>query len=328
MMQARYPKAIWLGDGKSGGTYLGGPWKVVLHTSETGWVPGYRGGYTAPHITYDPEWRKFYQHTSLLVAARSLRNEAGGAQTNRDQAIQLEIVCYSNKAVADGASYRQWVGDLTSAQLADIHEFIVWCAQEFGVAMVWPGKQAYSWAEANADGFRMSTNEWDDWDGVCAHQHVPEGNTHWDTGALNWNAVIYGIEEDEMQLRKGDGGFLVALAQLRYAQKGYDIGTWAPYDGNDIPDWFTEEFVPGADGDFGGTSERITKEFQADIGAPITGIIDSFTFAVLDGGGGTGPKGEDGEDGQDGVGIKGDPGLKGDPGEGISSGDQLTVTVV
>lgn len=210
MATSRYPKARWLGNGKSGGSYLGGPWKVVLHTTETSGLPGYSSGYSAPHLTYDPRSREWVQHTSLLVACRALRNASGGAQTNRDKAIQVEIICYSNKPLADEYSSRDWVGDLSPAALADIREFLEWTYAEFGVQRKWPGKRALSYAQANSSGFKMSTAQWDNWDGVCGHQHVPEGNTHWDPGALDWGTLMgtdpITLEEEYMYpIRRGDG---------------------------------------------------------------------------------------------------------------------------
>lgn len=196
MVTARYPKATWLGNGRSGGTYTGGPYRVVLHTTETAWVPSYDDGRYAPHMTYFPKDRRFYQHTSFLTAARALKNESGGVETNRRRAIQLEIVCYSNRTLADTADHRLWVGDLTADHLGDIRRFLEWTYDEFGVKAEWPGKQALSSGEANADGFRMGLSEWNEFGGVCAHQHLPE-NVHWDTGALNWQALME-TEDDEV----------------------------------------------------------------------------------------------------------------------------------
>ena len=56
---SRYPPATWKGDGDSGGAYSSedgvlGPWRVVIHTTETSGMPGYNGGLYAPHLTYDP----------------------------------------------------------------------------------------------------------------------------------------------------------------------------------------------------------------------------------------------------------------------------------
>lgn len=188
----RYPKAEWLGNGQSGGSYTSGPRKVVLHTTETRTLPGYQGGATAPHLTYAPASRRWYQHTDLNVAARALRNEAGGEQTNRDSAWQVEIICYSAQNIAEQVN-GLWVGNLSKPALDDLREFIKWA----GVQFVWPNKRALSYSEANAAGFRMSASEWTNFGGVCGHQHVVE-NTHWDPGALDWAYLMVEGGEDDM----------------------------------------------------------------------------------------------------------------------------------
>ena len=48
----KYPEATWLGNGVSAGRYTGGPWKVVLHTTETIGMPGYKLGKTAPPAAF------------------------------------------------------------------------------------------------------------------------------------------------------------------------------------------------------------------------------------------------------------------------------------
>ena len=198
MTAARYPGSRWLGNGVSGGSWTGGPYKVVLHTTETEGLPGYNDGWSAPHVTYDPETRIWWQHTEFTHAARALRNEPGGVETNRDSALQVEIICYSAKQYVDAAPLRrQWVADLLPHQLADIRAFLEWAHLEFGVDLMWPGRQALSSSGANTPGFRMTLDDWTNFGGVCGHQHVPE-NTHWDPGALAWDALFPVPEEDDM----------------------------------------------------------------------------------------------------------------------------------
>lgn len=188
MPAARYPKATWRGDGRSGGSYTSGPFKLVVHTTETSGIPSYDN---APHVTYYPAKREFVQHLSFLEAARALRNETGGVHTNRDSAIQLEIVAYSQESIVDKYpnTGRIKVSELTAEHLADIREFILWVCSEFGVEYKWPERQAFSYRQANTPGFRMTHEEWDAYDGVCGHQHVPE-NVHWDPGGINWIALM------------------------------------------------------------------------------------------------------------------------------------------
>lgn len=167
----RYPSAQWKGDGVSGGTFIGAPYRVLLHTTETRGIPEYSDGRSAPHLTYSPLTRGWYQHTSLRYAARALRNEAGGVQTNRANCIQVEIICYSARRLSESLTPRGlWVGDLPDTAFEDLRRFIAWCGREFGVKPVWPGKQAFNSGQANTPGFRMTFDEWNRFNGVCGHQ--------------------------------------------------------------------------------------------------------------------------------------------------------------
>lgn len=179
-MPSRYPPAIWRGDGKSGGSWYPetNPYRVVLHTTETAGLPSYNDGYSAPHMTYDPKRRIWYQHTSLDYAARALRNTIGGVQTNRSRALQVEIICYSARTIAEGFSSRLWVGDLPDTAYEDLRAFIAWAGVEFGVRAEGPGHRR-----------RMSAEEWNGYRGVCGHDNVPE-NTHWDPGAFSYTKLF------------------------------------------------------------------------------------------------------------------------------------------
>ncbi len=227
----RYPEATWKGDGKSGGSYVGKPFRVVLHTTETAGVPGYGGGASAPHITYVPKARQWVQHTDFNTAARALRNVSGGVQTNRANALQVELVCYSAKNIADQSSSRLWVGELSDDHYQDLRDFLAWTYANFDVTATWPEKQAFSSRQANAPGFRMTDTEWNEFDGVCAHQHVPE-NTHWDTGALDWTQLIQDTPTGEdlmLPLNKGARSEDIRLAKDRMNET---YGTSLDLEGN------------------------------------------------------------------------------------------------
>lgn len=209
MPAGRYPKAIWLGDGFVSGSYSGGPWKIVLHTTETAGVPGYANGRSAPHVTYYARTRKFFQHIDFNKPARALRDPTDGVDQNGDQEIQLEIVAYSAEGVVDKYpnTGRVKVSELSADQLADIGGFIDWVSDEFGVKKKWPFRKATSYAGANAPGFRMTPAEYNKYDGILGHQHVP-GNFHWDPGNLDWNALL---TEEDVNLDAQD---LAAIKQL------------------------------------------------------------------------------------------------------------------
>lgn len=200
-----YPPAKWKGDGNTGGYYVGLPFRVVLHTTETSGLPYYGGGASAPHLTYDPVEHKWIQHSKLTTAARTLRNPAGGVQTNRANALQVEIICYSDKNISSRSTSRLWVADLDSQALSDLRDFIKWT----GVAFKWRDKQALSYTQANNGTYRFTDKQWNAWDGVCSHQDVPE-NVHWDAGALRWDilmgeADIENQEEGMYPIRRFDG---------------------------------------------------------------------------------------------------------------------------
>lgn len=207
----RYPLAFWKGDGMSSGSYTSGPFLSLVHTTETLGLPSYSDGRSAPHLTYTPRFHEWTQHTRLDISARSLRNEPGGVQTNRKSVLQVEIVCYSARSVGARRG-GLWVADLDGRSLDDIRDFLRWTVEEFGVIWKWPDKQALSYAQANAPGFRLSGPEWDAYDGILGHQHAPE-NVHWDPGALDWPALMEEPpppppppeEETVITIREGDG---------------------------------------------------------------------------------------------------------------------------
>lgn len=311
MTAARYPEARWKGDGRSGGSYVTGPYKVVLHTTETAWLPGYDSGSKAPHLTYDPVEHTWVQHTSLLTAARTLVNESGGVQTNRDSALQVEIICYSAKSVADQRSSRLWVADLSARALMDLRDFLKWSGTEFGVHFRWPGRQAFSYSDANTPGFRMTLNEWDYYNAICAHQHVPE-NVHWDTGALRWDLLMSDepiIIEEEMTsmwpIRRGDGASGqrperkedVQYFQMKLKQDfGVDVGSDGVADQAFLDAIFAVVGSPPGGSYFSGEEGR---------------VFDIEWVKMI--GGGQGPQGVQGTQGPQGI-----PGLEGPEGpEGV-----------
>lgn len=307
MFTARYPGAKWLGNGATY-AYTDGPWKCVLHTTESKGLPGYNSGKSAPHITINPVSRSIWQHTEFTVGAAALKNAYGGPQTNKDQAIQIEIIAYSNRALASDVG-GVWIGDLTHDQLDWLRGILKWLAAEFGIKWKWRGKQAFSYGEANAPGFRFTAQEWDDWDGFCAHHDVPEGNLHWDTGALNWAYLMDGAEtvgDDEMSLARGAKGAAV---------KRYQRGLMA-WDASALPQWKD-------DADFGGETETWVGKFQLAHDLPETGVIDGVTadlissyLATAGTVGPAGPKGATGPAGPAGPqGPAGPKGAKGDKGD-------------
>lgn len=180
--------------GRDGGTFTGGPPKGVLHTTEGASWPDYQNGTTAPHFTAMPNSVEgtivVRQHTPVNVAARALMNEAGGVQTNRDHAIQIELVgtCDPTRRVR-GAFF--WP-DADRVMLAALATLMRALEARCGIARraVAPFL-AYPASYGNQHGQRLSLSSWDNFSGWVGHQHVPE-NVHGDPGALNIKALMMG----------------------------------------------------------------------------------------------------------------------------------------
>ena len=72
----------------------GSRFKIVHHTTEgstaAGAMAAYKANKSDPHFTVDST--TIYQHIDTASTARSLKNLPGGVQTNRDSAIQIEVV--------------------------------------------------------------------------------------------------------------------------------------------------------------------------------------------------------------------------------------------
>jgi hypothetical protein len=184
-MDAWWSEAIQLQfESQNGGTYTGGPYRGVIHTTEVeGYTPStktYYGHHNPPHFTLvkgDGDDVKMYQHFPINVAARALENHKGGVQTNRRSAIQIEIAWKAAEIGQLPLSMRmklwdwmRWVEDQT-----DIKR---WITREF------MGSAAYG----QNSSARMTDAEWNDFNGWCGHQHVPE-NSHWDPGKLDINEL-------------------------------------------------------------------------------------------------------------------------------------------
>ena len=165
----RCPFAVWTPITGSSGSYLGGPFKIVHHTTEgstaAGAMAAYRANRSDPHFTVDAT--TIYQHIDTNKAARSLRNDRGGVQTNRDSAIQIEMVAFAGRP-----KDRQ--------TLENVARLCRWIEDTYGIPKVWPNGFPRP-ARNGRDPGRHNRNRrnWDDESGHYGHCHVPE-NTHWD----------------------------------------------------------------------------------------------------------------------------------------------------
>lgn len=166
---ARCPFADHNVKGRSPGPYKGGPWKIVLHTTEgstaAGAIATYRQRGIWPHFTVDGT--TIYQHIDTDVAASAVLNRAGGVETNRLSAVQIEMVGFASRAkerpvLESTARLGRW--------LEDTHR----------IPRRWPAGHP----QGQAGPHNRSMALWVRESGWYGHSQVPE-NSHWDPGRLS-----------------------------------------------------------------------------------------------------------------------------------------------
>lgn len=166
---ARCPFANQTVKGRSPGPFNSGPWKIVLHTTEGSTAAGafaaYRSKRVWPHFTVEES--RIWQHIDTGVSASAILNRAGGVETNRSHAIQIELVAF--------AGLRK-----DPETLASTARLGRWIEETHGVARRWPaGRPQWQGAAHN-----RSRSLWTTQGGWYGHSQVPE-NTHWDPGYLS-----------------------------------------------------------------------------------------------------------------------------------------------
>lgn len=166
--------------GAGAGSFTGGGWKLMWHTTESPWTWADDGASYLVRERKEPHFiiggRRGLEHPvvhqllPLDVAGRALANNVGdGYQTNRANVIQVEI-CGSASEMATFGHYRA---------LANLAELIMhrrpipnWTRSSTGVPAP-----------------RMSDAKFVEYRGMCGHNEAPDNN-HTDPGAgFRWNTL-------------------------------------------------------------------------------------------------------------------------------------------
>lgn len=137
----------------------GFPYRLVLHDTEShGWVPlRYAVHFQAAPLT------RFAQAIPLTESGFGLQH-VGGIDTNRACAIQTEIDAFAKDEPWPG-EWVDWLGHVHAPVMAVC-----------GIKLVGPPHAG-----------RMTDAEWQAFNGVCGHEHVPnQPDGHWDPGAFDW----------------------------------------------------------------------------------------------------------------------------------------------
>jgi len=189
-----------------GGSMLDYPPRGLWHSTETLQFPGYATG-SFPHLTLGMAGGQVEvrQHIPFTRAARALRNESGGVQTNRARCYQVEILAFAER-----------IGDLAAEVYDMLAEWAGWMEGEWGVPRTCGVQlKPYPASYGKGNGVRLSAAAWERYSGWLGHQSVPE-NTHGDPGALDWRRILQPTEDD-MPLNDDDKKFLVGQVDRIHA---------------------------------------------------------------------------------------------------------------
>ena len=111
----------------TGGSYRSGPFMIVHHTTEGHRYQGARNAYvgnnSTPHFTVDATTTR--QHIDTDQAARALKNLPGGVETNRNSAIQIEMVAFAGRP-------------REPQTLSQVARLCRWLEETHGVPQSWP----------------------------------------------------------------------------------------------------------------------------------------------------------------------------------------------
>lgn len=226
---------------ENAGTFTGGAWKILLHSTEGGSASGAFGAYrakrSAPHLTVTVEGPKFevFQHIPFSRAGRALEHPPGTGDTNRNRCVQIEIVGFCAKGFND----KMYAG------MADL---IDWLCAELNI----PKRATFGFSTCAVQRRRLSWGEWNRYSGILGHQHVP-ANHHTDPGALNVDKLLGGHQPASRTIKQGMSGADVANFQ-RSLNKRLAARKKAPID---------------ADGEYGARTERGRDVVLYDLGFPL-----------------------------------------------------------
>lgn len=168
---ARCPFATWMPLSGPVGSFAGGPFRIVHHTTEGGSASGafqaFKANRSDPHFTVDQH--AVYQHIDTSLAARALRNTPGGVETNRLSALQIEVV--GTAALPK-----------PRATLENVARLCRWLERTHAIPSAWPaGLPKPAKNGRDPGGHIRNASVWATKGGHYGHSQVPE-NSHWDPG--------------------------------------------------------------------------------------------------------------------------------------------------
>lgn len=189
---------------RSGGTFIGVPWKVVVHTTEGGgnWAgaTSYHGNQFFPHFEVQAGVG-ITQYLPIDRSAYALYNGAEVGETNNANAVQVEVAGYAKNAPGFPLEVLGY--------LADIIRFV---HEQTGMAIQFP----LPFRLPFTSGVRLTGAAFHALEGVIGHQHVGDGNDHTDPGLIDvatLKSLLYPITPEVPS---------VSPSAFRYAFGGLD----------------------------------------------------------------------------------------------------------
>lgn len=160
--------------GNNAGSFTGGGNKLLLHTTEgttaNGAIGAFRRNNSWPHFTLSFEEKRKIQHLETNVAARSLKNDPDGYDTNRACCVQVEIVGFATEAGSWTSEKLDWLAERFK-EIQNVFRFVL-SYPAFAI----PAK-------------RFTDKEFVEFAGICGHEHAPDNN-HFDPGALKVAYIV------------------------------------------------------------------------------------------------------------------------------------------
>ena len=169
------------------------PFRFTVHTTEgrswVGAVDAYNAGTGPPHFTVDYAKRKKLQHIPIDRGAYALKNGPLPIETNAIANVQIEFVGFAKDMRSTSNKQLVWMGEVF-AEIADEARTLRMITDGFTLRSprFWDEQDGVL-ATVNAPQ-RVSQSVWSSGQfSVYGHQHVPDGNHHWDPGFLPLDVI-------------------------------------------------------------------------------------------------------------------------------------------
>lgn len=260
--------------------------KGVLHTTEGPSWPDYRGWTVNPHLTVMPTAHKgvtVRQHIPFSSGSFALENHAGGVQTNRAYAMQVELVGTCSKG---GPGYYWPAAD--DVVLLDLYRKVIKpLSDAYRIPLRAPQWKPYLGNGSAQDsyggnnGVRLNFAEWISFTGWLGHQHVPE-NAHGDPGAFPWPRMI-ALAKGPIPPASTAPAFPLPDGYYFGPEDGsaYSVSGYRSY-AADLKMWQLRMGARGwsivADGRYGDNTRTVATGFQRQLGLAPDGLIGPATW--------------------------------------------------